>query len=217
MNRRRADGVSMTDIVLVRHGETESNRLGVFRGQLDVPLNATGRAQAEGLAAALSSARLAAVYSSPLRRAWETALAVAAPHGLSPVPDAAFNNIDLGAWQGMEKARIEREQPDLWRRWTTDPESLHLPGGETLASVRERSRGRALALLARHDGERFAVVTHRSVIKVLAGSLLGMEEPFWKLYLDNAAYCVIERRNGLFVLTKWNESCHVTHRVVERF
>jgi broad specificity phosphatase PhoE len=207
----------MTEIVLARHGETESNRLGVFRGRLDVPLNAAGRAQADGLAAALSSEPLAAVYSSPLRRAWETAVAVAVPHGLSPVADEAFNNIDLGAWQGMEKARIEREQPDLWRRWTTDPERLRLPGGETLASVRERSRGRALELVAAHEGGRFAVVTHRSVIKVLAGALLGLESPFWKLYLDNAAYCVIERRNGSCVLTKWNESCHVAQRVVERF
>jgi broad specificity phosphatase PhoE len=202
----------------VRHGETESNRLGVFRGRLDVPLNATGLAQAEGLAAVLAAdGPLVAVHSSPLRRAWDTACAVAGRHGLAPVADEAFNNIDLGVWQGMEKARIEREQPDLWRVWVTDPEKLTLPGGETLARVRERSQRRTLELVREHEGRRFAIVTHRSVLKLLGGALLGISDPFWKLYLDNAAYCVVAHENDAFVLLKWNESCHVKERVIERY
>lgn len=207
----------MTSIVLVRHGETESNRLGVFRGRLDVPLNEVGLAQAEGLAAALASEPMAAVYSSPLRRAWDTARAVAGPHGLAPAADEAFNNIDLGAWQGMDKARVEREQPDLWRLWTTDPERLALPGGESLASVRERSHRRTLELVREHEGSRFAIVTHRSVLKLLGGALIGVDDPFWKLYLDNAGYCVIAHEGGRFVLLSWNESCHVKERVIERY
>lgn len=207
----------MTHIVLVRHGETESNRLGVFRGRLDVPLNDVGLAQAEGLAAALAGEPMVAVYSSPLRRAWDTARAVAGLHGLAPVVDEAFNNIDLGVWQGVEKTRVEREQPDLWRLWTTDPERLALPGGEALASVRERSHRRTLELVREHEGRRFAVVTHRSVLKLLGGALLGLGDPFWKLYLDNAGYCVVAHENGRFVLLKWNESCHVIERVIERY
>ena len=207
----------MTHVVLVRHGETESNRLGVFRGRLDVPLNENGLAQAEGLAAALAGEPLVAVHSSPLRRAWDTARAVAGRHGLAPVADEAFNNIDLGAWQGMEKTRIEREQPDLWRLWVTDPETLTLPGGETLASVRERSYRRTLELVREHEGHRFAIVTHRSVLKLLGGALLGIGDPFWKLYLDNAGYCVVAHENGGFVLLKWNESCHLKERVIEGY
>lgn len=208
----------MTHIVLVRHGETESNRLGVFRGRLDVPLNDVGRAQAEGLAAALAGESMAAVYSSPLARAWDTARALAGRHGLAPVVDEAFNNIDLGAWQGKDKSRIERDEPDLWRLWITDPERLALPGGgETLAGVRARSHRRALELVREHEGTRFAIVTHRSVLKLLGGALLGIEDPFWKLYLDNAGYCVVAHEGGRFVLEKWNESCHVRDRVIERY
>ena len=208
----------MTEIVLVRHGETESNRLGVFRGRLDVPLNDRGVRQAEGLAAALASERLAAVYSSPLRRALDTARVVAAPHGLEPVLDEAFNNIDLGVWQGKEKTLIERDEPDRWRLWTTEPDRLVLPGGESLASVRERSAQRTLELVALHEGDRFAVVTHRSVLKVLGGALLGLREGyFWRFYLDNAGYSVFGHENGQFVLLKWNESCHVRERVFEHY
>jgi len=111
----------------------------------------------------------------------------AAPHGLEPVLDEAFNNIDLGVWQGKEKTLIERDEPDRWRLWTTEPDRLVLPGGESLASVRERSAQRTLELVALHEGDRFAVVTHRSVLKVLGGALLGLREGyFWRFYLDNA-------------------------------
>ena len=118
----------MTEIVLVRHGETELNTAGVFRGRADVALNERGRIQAEAVAAALSGVPVAAVFGSPMIRALDTARAVASPHGLEPIVDPAFNNIDLGEWQGMEKERVRREQPELWRLWMEDPDALRIPG-----------------------------------------------------------------------------------------
>ena len=206
----------MTEIVLIRHAETELNRAGVFRGRLDVPLNDRGRRQAGRLAEALAGSALDAVYTSPLVRATETARAVASGHGLEPVVDEALNNIDLGTWQGRKKTEVEREEPELWRLWTTDPDRLEIPGGETLAGVGERAFGRALELLREHDAGRIAVVSHRSVIKLLAARMLGIESGgFWRLYMDNAGYSVFAHRDGGFVLIKWNEACHLTERVVE--
>jgi len=208
----------MTEIVLVRHGETELNTAGVFRGRADVALNERGRTQAEAVAAALSGTPAAAVFASPMVRALDTARAVASPHGLSPIVDPAFNNIDLGEWQGLEKERVRREQPELWRLWMDDPDALQIPGGERLADVRERAYARTLELVNEHTDSRVVIVSHRSVAKLLAGALMGMESGyFWRFYLDNAGYSVFGFDEGAFVMLKWNEACHLDERTVEYF
>jgi broad specificity phosphatase PhoE len=208
----------MTEIVIVRHGETESNRLGLFRGRLDVPLNDAGRAQAERAAAALATEPISRVYSSPLSRALETARAIGSRHGIEPVVDEAFDNIDLGAWQGRQKVAVQKEEPELWRLWTTDPDSLAIPGGERLSDVRARAHARTLSLAREHDGHRIAIVSHRSVAKLLGGALLGLTAGyFWSLYLDNAGYSVFHYNDGKFTLVRWNEACHLDTRVVEQY
>jgi len=206
----------MTEIVLVRHGETQLNTAGVFRGRTDVPLNERGIAQAEGVAAALADPPVAAVYASPMVRALDTARAIASKHGLEPVVDPAFDNIDLGEWQGGWKDDVERDYPELWRLWLENPDRLQIPGGETLAQVRERSYARTLDLVSTHKDERIVIVSHRSVTKLLGGALLGLEKGyFWSLYIDNAAYSVFGFNEGAFVLLKWNEGCHVGEKHVE--
>lgn len=206
----------MTEIVIVRHGETQLNTGGVFRGRADVALNDRGIEQAEAVADALSTTPVAAVYTSPMVRAFDTARAVASRHGLTPSVDPAFNNIDLGEWQGVEKERVRREHPEEWRLWKEDPDALRIPGGETLAAVRERAYTRTLELAELHPGERIVIVSHRSVAKLLAGALLGMEVGyFWRFYLDNAGYSVFGFNEGGFVLLEWNEACHLNERTVE--
>jgi broad specificity phosphatase PhoE len=208
----------MTEIVIIRHGETALNTRGVFRGREDVPLNERGERQATALAEALSEEPLSAVFSSPLARALDTARAVAAMHDLTPKIDEAFNNIDLGEWQAREKEEVRREEPEQWRLWTHDPDSLRIPGGEALAQVRERSYRRTLELVREYEGRRVAVVSHRSVAKLLSGALLGLTSGyFWKFYLDNAAYSVFGFDEDRVVLLKWNESCHLEDRTVEQF
>jgi broad specificity phosphatase PhoE len=206
----------MTEIILVRHGETQLNTTGVFRGRTDVPLNERGIDQAAAVAEALAYPTVSAVYSSPRVRALDTARAIASRHGLEPVVDEAYNNIDLGEWQGSRKEEVRNDHPDLWRLWTEDPENLRIPGGETLAQVRERAYARTLELARRHPDERIVVVSHRSVTKLLAGALMGLEHGyFWSFYIDNAAYSIFGFNGAAFVLLKWNEGCHLGDRTVE--
>jgi broad specificity phosphatase PhoE len=208
----------LIEIVLVRHGETESNRLGIFRGRLDVSLNETGRRQAAAVASALRGRRVVDVVSSPLSRALDTARAIAAPHGLEPVVDHAFDNIDLGEWQGRVKAEVQSERPDLWRLWTRDPDRLVIPGGERLADVRKRAYERTIEIAREASDGATVIVSHRSVVKLLGGALLGLSEGyFWSFYLDNAGYSVFEFNDGRFTLVRWNEACHLTDRVVEQY
>jgi broad specificity phosphatase PhoE len=206
----------MTEIVIVRHGETELNTAGVFRGRTDVALNARGLEQAAAVAEALADPPVAAVYASPMVRALDTARAIASKHGLEPIVDPAFNNIDLGEWQGGWKEQVQRDYPELWRLWLEDPDSLRIPGGETLAQVRERAFDRTVELARSHPDERIVVVSHRSVSKLLAGALLGLEGGyFWSFYIDNAGYSVFGFNDGAFVLLKWNEGCHLGEKFVE--
>ena len=107
----------MTTILLARHGETDWNRERRFQGHADPPLNRTGRAQAVDLSVTLMAEELAAIYSSPLRRALETAEVVAASHGLEAVPVRALREVDVGSWSGLTRAEVEERFPAQFARW----------------------------------------------------------------------------------------------------
>jgi broad specificity phosphatase PhoE len=153
----------VTTILLARHGETDWNRDGRFQGHADPPLNETGRAQAVELARALANERIAAVYSSPLRRAFETAQVVAAAHGLGPVAVEALREVDVGSWQGLTRAEIEARFPEQYARWLGHEQGWE--DGETYEQMGERVVESLLALAAAHDGERILVVTHGGPIR----------------------------------------------------
>jgi probable phosphoglycerate mutase len=204
-------------IYLVRHGETEFNRLGVFRGRFEVDLNERGRKQAGEIAEALAGEGIRALYAGPLRRARETAEIIGRRLGLAAQADEGFNNILLGEWQGVPKDAIKRDCPEGWRRWQTAPESLLVPGGETVEDLKRRAFARLQAILADPQSSPvFAVVTHRSVMKALASALLGVPAPyFWKFYVDNAAYSVFQHDQAGFSLLAWNVTGHLSERVTE--
>ena len=121
----------MTTLLLARHGETDWNREQRFQGHADPPLNQTGRAQAVDLAVALAGEPLAAVYSSPLRRALETAEIVAAAHGQEPVTVDALLEVDVGSWQGLTRAEIEERYPDQFARWLDHVDGFGFEDGES--------------------------------------------------------------------------------------
>jgi broad specificity phosphatase PhoE len=204
-------------LFLIRHGETEFNRLGVFRGRYEVDLNERGRKQAGEIGAALKGEGISFVLTSPLSRAVETARILSQSIGVEYKIDEAFNNIDLGEWQGVEKKKIQRDYPREWKLWTTEPEELVIPGGETVENVRQRSFARLLEI-TRREAATFAIVTHRSVIKTLAASLLDVAAPyFWRFYMDNAAFSVFGYGESGFTLLRWNDNHHLTESVTEVF
>jgi broad specificity phosphatase PhoE len=153
----------VTKILLARHGETDWNRDNRFQGHADPPLNATGRAQAGELAAVLATEQLAAVYSSPLRRALETAEIVAAGHGLKPVPLEALREVDVGSWQGLTRTEIEARFPEQFARWLGFEQGWD--DGESYEEMSNRVIGGLLDLSAAHHGERILVVTHGGPVR----------------------------------------------------
>jgi alpha-ribazole phosphatase len=128
----------MTRLVLVRHGETDWNAEGRYQGQSDVPLNATGMAQAKALALRLSGERLDAIYTSDLARAAQTAEALAAETGAPIHREPRLREIDQGEWEGLLLTEIQARYAEEFRRRRLDPLGTRPPGGETVGQVRER-------------------------------------------------------------------------------
>jgi probable phosphoglycerate mutase len=191
--------------------------MGVFRGRFDVDLNEIGFKQARETGEALAGEGIEFVLSSPLKRAAVTAETISEALGIACETDGAFNNINLGSWQGVPKKRVMEEYPEEWRRWTTEPERLVVPGGESVEDVKRRASVRLREIVASRGGT-FAIVTHRSVIKVLAAFMLNVPPPyFWKFYTDNAAYCVFEHSQSGFTLIAWNRNSHLSEKVKEVF
>jgi 2,3-bisphosphoglycerate-dependent phosphoglycerate mutase len=153
----------VTTILLARHGETDWNREGRFQGFADPTLNDTGRAQAASLAAELAGVELAAVYSSPLRRAFETAELIAAAHQLAPAAVEALREVDVGSWQGLTREEVEVRFPEQFARWLDYGQGWQ--DGESYAEMARRVVAALLQLAAAHEGERILAVTHGGPIR----------------------------------------------------
>ena len=162
----------MTRILLARHGETDWNRDNRFQGHADPPLNDAGRKQAATLAASLAGEQLDAVYSSPLRRAVETADVVAAPHGLEPTPVEALREVDVGSWQGLTRTEIESRYPEQFRRWLGFEQGWE--DGETYEEMGVRVVRALSELSARHGGERILALTHGGPIRAAIAAASGI-------------------------------------------
>lgn len=126
-------------ILLIRHGETEWNRVRRFQGRSDVPLNHKGREQARALALALKEERLEAIYTSPLSRAMETARFIHTYHPIIPLlVEDGLVEMDLGKFDGMEAQQWATQYPEFLADWRRDPSSVRMPGGESLSEVQMR-------------------------------------------------------------------------------
>ena len=133
----------ITSFLLVRHGQTEWNRVERFRGRADVPLNETGLIQAAATGRRIAAGwQPAAVYASPLSRAIVTGQAIAARFDLPVLPLDGLADIRYGDWQGLTPEQARARWPDLVHAWYAAPATVQIPGGESLADLREARHGR---------------------------------------------------------------------------
>lgn len=154
----------MTRILLARHGETDWNRVGRWQGHADPPLNDAGRGQAAALAKRLAGDGIAAIYSSDLRRASQTAHVVADRLGLAVVEDPELREIDVGSWSGLTRAEVEQRFPEGYARWLVG-EIGH--DGETREELTERVVGAVERIAAAHPDDTILAVTHGGSIRAL--------------------------------------------------
>ena len=200
-----------TRIILVRHGQTEWNRVERFRGRADVPLNATGLAQAEATARRVAAEwQPSAVYSSPLSRAVKTAEAIARRFALSVEVQPGLADIDYGAWQGLPPDEARARWPEIVEAWYAAPQAAQIPGGETLAGLRARALAAVAELAARHAGQTIVLVGHTVVNRIILLGVLGLgNDRFWRLRQDTCAINVFEADAGDYTLVSLNDTCHL--------
>jgi len=196
----------MTEIILARHGETEWNVAEIFRGRIDIGLNATGLRQAGLLAQYLSHSKLEAVYSSPLARALKTAEMIASYHKLEVKIAPGVTDFDYGKWQGLAHHKVKAEYKELYTQWLENPHRVRMPSGETLDDVTERAVAVVAEVIARYEGT-VVLVSHRVVNKVLICALLGLDNShFWNIRQDTGGITTFAYEKGRFILTRHNDT-----------
>ena len=200
-----------TRLIMVRHGATVWTESGRYQGSTThVPLSPRGRVQAECLAAALFPLRLAGVVCSPLCRTVETATPIAAPHGLTPVPDAAFTEVALGDWEGLTDAEAALHAAELHEQWRQNPAAVRPPGGETLAEAAERAVPALKALVAQHLGATVVLVGHSLITRVLLCFALGAGlHAVGRMRCRPGSMAVVDVRGEHYAVRMLNDTCHL--------
>lgn len=201
-----------TTILLVRHGQTEWNRSERFRGRYDIPLNQTGMGQAQKTARRIAAQWMpSGLLSSPLSRAMQTADAIAQTCGLEVEPCPGLVDIDYGKWQGLTNEEASQKWPDLVTAWFDHPEGVHIPGGESLAEVRQRAVATLEEIWALRSGETVVLVSHTVVNRLILLEVLGLgNERFWHLRQEPCAINVIQHTGGETILAVMNDTGHLT-------
>ncbi|QHI97827.1 histidine phosphatase family protein [Xylophilus rhododendri] len=157
----------MTELILIRHGETDWNRAMRFQGQTDVSLNAAGLAQAQRLAARVAAETVHHLVSSDLQRAWQTAEPAAAQLGLPVAADTGLREQCFGVAEGLTAAEIRETRPADWARWTSFQADQSFEGGESTRRFHTRSIAAIRALAAAHTGRTLLLVTHGGVLDMV--------------------------------------------------
>ncbi|MBV9329019.1 MAG: histidine phosphatase family protein [Chloroflexi bacterium] len=167
-------------ILLARHGETVYNVEGRWQGQADSPLTERGRAQAAELARALADEQLAAIYSSDLGRASNTAATVAQLHNLQVRPEARLREINVGAWTGKNRDEIDADYPGGRKAWATRPSAYQLPDGESIRAAQTRALEFFEQRMPAHLGETIVLISHGALCQaILVNAMGGTVDDLW--------------------------------------
>jgi len=199
----------MAELILARHGETAWNVEKIYRGRTDVKLNEVGIKQAELLGEYLSNWELEAIYSSPLRRALDTANTISRYQKIGVHITEGLIDFNYGKWQSLPEQEAKRLYPTLHNEWHNNPLKVKMPGGESLEDVRGRAIEVVNDVLSKYQGS-VVLVSHRVVNKVLICYLLGLDNShFWNIKQDVGGITIFDYAEGRFVLTRHNDTSHL--------
>lgn len=179
-------------IYLIRHGQTDWNILGKIQGSCNIPLNETGRLQAERLAEGMAARPVKKVFSSTLMRAVETAKEVARSQKAYIIPMESLMEVKFGKWEGLTRAEMEKGYPEEYLHWCEDPAAT-APGGESLEEITDRCHRAIEKILGDTGGkEDAAVVSHGAAIVHLISCMAPEGAEDGDIIVENASITTIE-------------------------
>ena len=207
-------------LILVRHGATDWNQQRRVQGLSNLGLNETGKRQAEALAQALRNERVDAIYTSPLRRAQETARAISRFHQVEVVTLDGLKELDVGEIDGMTYEDMRVHHGEFFAKWMADFTSVRLPGGGTVPELRDQCCAAVKDILEKQrtvagekcgDEDRVVVaITHYFPIMCIICDSLGMDLSYCRrLRLDVASMCTLDFHPERAVLVSFNDTCHL--------
>lgn len=195
-------------IILIRHGETEWNKLRRFQGHSDLPLNSKGNSQARALAQALKNKTIDAIYSSPLKRAVETATHIGTFHPSTPlILESGLKEMNLGDFEGLEARQWADQHHEFREAWEENPADLVMPGGECLREVQFRARDTFERISESHEPDSTLLIcSHTFVIVTLLCFVSKTPlNQFRKFRQDTAALNIFYKNGMDYQVTKIND------------
>ena len=201
-----------TRLVLIRHGQTAWNLATRIQGHSDEPLNEHGHWQAAQTAQVLADADFAAIYTSDLARARDTALALARaqPAALAPVDVPGLRERHFGSFEGATFHEIDTQWPQAALQWRQRDVDFAPPGGESLAEFNARVLSAAIVLAARHPGQAIAIVSHGGVLDCLYRAAVGVALNAPRSWLlGNASINRLLYTGRGFTLVGWAQDAHL--------
>ncbi len=195
-------------IHMVRHANTVYNTKRKWQGRIDLPIDEVGRWQAQRLALRFASAQVDAIYSSPLKRAVQTAEEIAKVHGMEVEVLEDLIESDLSLWEGLPADEVKVKFKREYEEWAKNPD-VEIEGIENFRSVYERTR-RALEYIHSRGGEDVVVVTHAIVIRAAVCHVMKMPlTSFREFVVHNASVSVILVKDGWWRLLSLNDTSHL--------
>lgn len=197
-------------ICLVRHGETDWNIAQRIQGHTDIPLNAHGMMQARAVAQSLAGQTFAAIYSSDLQRAQDTARAAAAALGLEVAPEVGLRERHCGLFQGLTREECRQRHPEDYARYAARDPDFACGSGESLHALRQRVVATLERLAARHAGQSLLLITHGGVLDIVYRQAAALPLSTRRDYaIPNAALNWIEVEESNWRLLRWAERGHL--------
>ena len=203
-------------LYLIRHGQTEWNITGRIQGKTDILLNETGLYQAGLLSEAMAKRSIEAIFASPLKRASDTACAVAAKKRLPVTPVNELREVDFGLWEGLTWDEISKRYPADFAAWDENPVKNTPTGGEKKESSKARCKLAMDRILNSSDGD-IAIVAHGGILVFVADYLLQAKKDRNEIIVRNASITIIEydRESGVGELLLLNDVGHLAKAVTK--
>ena len=199
-----------TEIILIRHGETEWNLSGRWQGHADSPLSARGIAQAEALGKRMNPKDLDFLYSSDLERALHTSRLVGGDSGWEAIPDQNLRERDLGVLEALTTEEMIDREPDAYRSFRNDGPDYAPPGGESFRQFCKRCAGALENIAGAHQGARIGIVTHGGVLGAVFRYVLNLSlEAERNFVLLNCSLNRVEKRGDFWNLISWGDVAHL--------